>query len=216
MYVWVFVFMCVCIHVCMGVSVCMCALTYTCGCMRVYSCVFMHMHGCVSVYVCAFMCTCGYMCAYVYSCVYMGVSVCALIVYVWVYVYMCIPVRIRGVGVRVCMLSSKGRVTSGMASEHPCLRGGLICRQSFSGVNKGGPWGEVGGLAGKGDGGAPLPSLFASQPFILCHILILFLKMPLGPWHRPLLAAAPGGEDLTARWRRRQRGGQGRQRHMGY
>lgn len=86
----------------MGVSVCVCTHVYMW--VYVHVCVFMRVHGCVRV--------------------------CALIVYVWVYVYMCIPVRIRGVGVRVCMLSSKGRVTSGMASERPCLRGGLICMQT--------------------------------------------------------------------------------------
>ena len=94
----VYVYMCVYIHVCMCVCaymcvcvhvyVCTCAYVYihACMCICVYMCICVHVCICVCVYICicvhVCICVCVYMCVCVYvcTCVYM---------YICIYVYAC-------------------------------------------------------------------------------------------------------------------------------
>jgi len=105
MCVWLCVYVCMC--VCMGVYVCICVCN-VCMCVCVDVC--MYGYVCVYLYVCVCVCVCVYVCMCVFvrmcvcACVYVCVCVCMYYVCVFVYVHMCVCVCVYVcMCMRVCM-----------------------------------------------------------------------------------------------------------------
>ena len=71
-YIYVCVYVCMCVHVYMCMCVCVCLYVYVC----MYACVCMYlcMYVCLCMHVCAYVCM--YVCMCVYVCMYARMHVC--------------------------------------------------------------------------------------------------------------------------------------------
>ena len=69
-----YVFVCMCLYVCLCVCVCMYVCMYVFVCMFVCICLYVCFYVCVCMYM--FVCTCLYVCLYVCFCMYVFICMC--------------------------------------------------------------------------------------------------------------------------------------------
>ena len=101
---YLYVYVCICMYVYVYVCICMYMYVYVCIClyMSVYVCIcmYMYLNVCICMYMYAYVCICMYMYVYVCICMYMYVYVCICL---YMYVSVCICMYIMSVYVCICM-----------------------------------------------------------------------------------------------------------------
>ena len=92
-----YVYVCICIYVCVYMYMYVFICIYVCVYMYMYICIYVYMYMYICIYVCVYMYMYMYICIYVYVymyiCIYVYMYICICIyVYVYMYVYICIYV----------------------------------------------------------------------------------------------------------------------------